>query len=320
MPLFTTTANCSEVPSGCCSPLHFQPVDHRTSETLKRFLPLAETQSCDYTIGGILMWADYFKYEYCIVADTLFIKGLSQDGSGMPAFALPCGALPLKDAVMMLRRYCIENNIKLLFSGIPADRLDAMRRCGECRVTELSEWADYIYDAQALATLSGKAYNKKRNHVNRFIADNPGYQLLPLNADTIPTAHELVDRIYHFDHKTNPEMAAYELEHCRGFLDHYDEGCYVGALLTDSTGRQAIAFTAGEINGDTLILHIEKANHEIAGTGEAVNQLFAQRITESNPEIRYINREDDSGDEGLRRAKQSYHPAYMLAKYNVEFI
>lgn len=318
MPLSTTTNKFSDSRTNICAQLHFKPLDSNAFELLKRFLPLRETQSCDYTVGGIGMWADYFKYEYCIVNDTLFIKGLSEDGSGRPAFALPCGPLALADAVMLLRQYCRATGMKLLFSGIPADRLDAMRRCGPCTVTELTDWADYIYDAQALASLTGKAYNKKRNHVNRFIADNPSYCLLPLTGDNIQPAISLLDRIDNLDRKTNPEMAKYELEHCRGLLEHYDESCFVGAVLTDNN-RQPAAFTVGEHNGDTLVLHIEKADHNIAGAGEAINQLFARHIVDTCPEIRYINREDDSGDEGLRKAKQSYHPAYMLAKYNVEF-
>ena len=78
-----------------------------------------------------------------------------------------------------------------------------------------------------------------------------------------------------------------------------------------------MAFTAGETVGDTLILHIEKMRHDISGAGEAINKLFAERMLSAHPEIVYINREDDSGDPGLRYAKESYHPEFKLRKYNV---
>lgn len=79
-------------------------------------------------------------------------------------------------------------------------------------------------------------------------------------------------------------------------------------------------FTAAEIIGDTLIIHIEKMDHEVAGAGETINKLFAAEMLHRHPQLRYINREDDAGDPGLRYAKESYHPLRLLRKFNVRFI
>ena len=87
-------------------------------------------------------------------------------------------------------------------------------------------------------------------------------------------------------------------------------------MLRDNN-RHIVAFTIGEIIGDTLFTHIEKMDHSVPGAGESINRFFAQHITSRHPEVRYINREEDAGDEGLRQAKLSYHPAILLTKYDI---
>lgn len=82
---------------------------------------------------------------------------------------------------------------------------------------------------------------------------------------------------------------------------------------------KACAFTIGDVKGDTLFIHIEKALREYNGSYEIINQQFAKAMCDKYPEIKYVNREDDAGDIGLRMAKESYHPLEILRKYNVTF-
>lgn len=293
--------------------LHFSNLTPALYSDIRRILAKSNTRSCDYSLGVLVMWADYFKYSCCIHSGTLFVKCLDQDGSGRQAFLLPCGEMPFDRSVELLKNYCRGQGIPLIFTAVPEDRLPEV---GACSPLELPVWTDYIYEAAHLASLTGKAYNKKRNHVNRFVADNPGWQLLPLDASTMHHALDLATRIHSFERKVDPAMAQYELEHCLVALRQYDALGFEGAVLLNGGGRP-VAFTAGERYGDTLILHIEKADHEVAGAGEAINQFFAHSITDRHPEIKYINREDDSGDPGLQQAKLSYHPEMLLRKYDV---
>ena len=172
-----------------------------------------------------------------------------------------------------------------------------------------------MYDAKALATLSGKALAKKRNHVNRFIADNPNYVLEPLTATNIAEVKEfLASRP--LGEKADTETAFYELAQCMQVLRSYNAYPFEGGVLRGEDGR-ICAFTIGEIINDTIYLHIEKADHTVAGAGEAINKLFAAEMLLRHPHLRYINREEDAGDPGLRYAKESYHPAMLLKKFNV---
>lgn len=276
----------------------------------------ASSRTCDYSIGGIFMWIDYFDYSYCIVNDTLFIKGVTENDVTAPAFSLPVGAMELGDAVALLRDYCVfHGHMPLKFSAVPEDCLEGLRQLGATLVEPLEDWSDYLYDASSLATLSGKKLSKKRNHVNRFFADNPGYRFELLTRDNLGSVKDFFDASHLALDK--PVLADVERIQVKAVLDNLD--CYPmmeGAVLS-TPDNGIVAFTIGEILGDTLYVHIEKMNHTVSGAGETINNLFAKHIMEHHPEVRYINREEDTGDPGLRYAKQSYHPLALLKKFNV---
>lgn len=294
--------------------LVFRPITAADIPTINRLLQNGGTRACDYTIGGIYMWIDYFNYEFAIYRDTLFIKGVSELDGHSPAFSMPVGALSVTEAVDVLKEYCRREGAELRFSAIPEDKLDAFRLMQVKNVDELTDWADYIYDASSLASLSGKKLSKKRNHVNRFMQDNPEYRfetLTPANvAETIATYHEWADSA-----DDGSATAAEERAQTADVLENMRKYPFEGAVLRDSSGK-IVAFTLGEVIGDTLYVHIEKMDHDVAGAGETINKLFAEMMTGRHG-VTYINREEDVGDPGLRKAKESYHPAMLLRKYDV---
>lgn len=296
--------------------LSFRPVDFDSLPIINSFLQRECSQSCDYSIGGIYMWIDFFNYEYCIVADTLFIKGLSEDASRRPSFAVPIGSLPLGEAVECVKSYCARYGVAPLFSAVPDDKLESLAALGRCEVTPLNDWADYIYAATDLAALTGKHYNKKRNHVNRFMADNPHWTLEPLDGQALADADAFFAAL---PADSDEVMAEYERRQCADVLRHYSRYPFEGAVLRGEDGA-VVAFTAAEVIGNTLIIHIEKMNHDVAGAGETINKLFAAEMLRRHPQLKYINREDDAGDPGLRYAKESYHPLRLLHKFNVAFL
>jgi len=273
------------------------------------------SRTCDYTIGGIFMWAEYFDYEFCIAGNTLFIKGDLENHPGIKAFSLPVGDMPTNESIRLLRRYCEEKSTALRFSAIPEDRLPDFRPFGLRDTEELTDWADYLYDADSLATLSGKKLSKKRNHFNRFVADNPGYRIRKLSECDI---NEIKDAYSLWTSPEDMEMpsAAEEYLQVHNILGNLSLYPFEGIALLTGNGRIA-GFTIGEVTGDTLYVHIEKIDRKIAGSGESINKLFVGYVCNKYPQIRYVNREEDTGDPGLRRAKLSYHPAMMLRKYNI---
>lgn len=283
--------------------------------SIKKYIADNPWRTCDYTVGGIFMWLDYFDYEFCIYRDTLFIKGESENNRGNTAFSLPLGELPLNESATLLADYCASAGRRLEFSAIPESMAVELAGVTGGRLEMLDGWSDYLYDASALATLSGKVYSKKRNHVNRFLADNPDYRFEAVGVSNVAEVRQFMLGVDLSD-KSDVDTAAYELSQCIDVVDNLGAYGFEGALLRDNNGR-VCAVTFGEVVGDTLYVHIEKMDHDIAGAGETINKLFAGSMTEKYPQIRFINREEDMGDEGLRYAKNSYHPVSLLKKYNV---
>lgn len=319
------------------SPLAFKEITLADLPGINRIIRSAANENCsrtcDYTIGGIFMWIDFFDYRFCIYRDTLFICGVSEKDDMSTAFSLPIGKLPLAVSIGMLRDYCELHHLRLRFSAIPADRIDDFRREAEWIESELTDWSDYLYDIEALATLTGKRYNKKRNHVNRFFAENPDAELVPITTDNVAavksaymkfTENEITDDsdddIFDFGGYEEYDSTRIEEQAMTiSVLDNLDNYPFEGVYLTDGR-RNIVAFSLAEIIGDTAYIHIEKMDHSVAGAGETINKMFAGCLLKRYPELKFANREEDCGDPSLRYTKQSYHPSSLLRKFDLEYL
>ena len=296
-------------------PLLFRPITHSDMAKIMPYLIEEKGRTTDFSYGGILMWVEYFKYEYAICEDTLYIKGVVENDTCTPAFSLPIGKLPLKESIEKIRSYCDENNIQAILSAVPEYALESLEDAGILSINPLEDWGDYIYDAKMLSTLSGKKMSKKRNHVNKFDSLYPESKVIKLdatNVDSVLDFMNIIDR-----EGDSVDMAIEERLMTRRMLDFIKEGDQnlEGAILL--VGNDIAAFTIGDVKNDTLFVHVEKASRKYEGSYEKINKEFASLMCMKYPEIAYINREDDSGDEGLRKAKESYHPVEILKKYNI---
>lgn len=293
-----------------------------TGEDIPALIPMLATspsRTCDFTVGGIYLWDGYFKYTRAIVDDTLFIKGMAENDLAKPAFSLPVGRLPLADSLELLRLHCAETGLEPFLSAVPADRLDEIADAAPVSsVSELPDWADYLYDIEPMASFAGKAMSKKRNHVNRFAADHPDAVFKPLDEADIPDALDFLAR--HSNISPEKSISAdYDLMKTADTLRSLSAFPFEGAILR-APGRGVVAFTVGEVLGDTLYVHIEKMDHEVNGSGETVSSRFCAMMRERHPGLRYVNREDSSGDPGLARAKEAYRPIALLRKFNVTLV
>lgn len=293
----------------------FKHVTHSDMDKIIPYLMMEEGRTTDFSYAGVLMWVDYFKYEYAIVRDTLFIKGVVEDDTSKPAFSLPIGKMSLADSLSAIKAYCRANGIKPELSAVPEYAVDRMRGLDVKKIEELNDWGDYLYDAHTLATLSGKKMGKKRNHVNKFDSLYPDWQIVDLTSANV---NEAIGFMHEVDIEGDfTPMAIEERAMTRKLLDFIKEGDnqLIGAILY--VGNEVAAFTIGDIKRDTLFVHVEKATRKFEGSYEKINKEFAKMICDRYPAVSFINREDDSGDPGLRHAKQSYHPVEVLKKYNV---
>ncbi len=213
---------------------------------------------------------------------------------------------------------------------------DAADRGIPCRIVsmtdrdarELEEWFpgkfhlrsdrdsfDYVYAIDDLADLAGRKYQKKRNHYNRFKAANPGYQLIPLDCCNLSQARHMVDGWFYQRMHTDTDHS-YLLENlaiARAF-QHY-EGLGIEGCMLVSDGEVVAVTMATQLSLDTFDVHFEKAREDVEGAYAAINCEFARYLRSKYPEVQFLNREDDMGLEGLRKAKLSYLPHHMQEKH-----
>lgn len=291
--------------------LSFRPITPADYSRLAHYLELTDSQTCDYTLGGIVLWADFFNYQIAEADDTLFIRGGREDNLDIPAYSLPLGSGDFSEALNRLRR---TSGSPIWFSAIPEDRLHLFTQEG-CVVSPLGpEWSDYLYDIDSFVTLAGNAMKKKRNHVNRFRTDNPDARLEDMNAGNARLCLRLLAEL---GNDGSPTGCAEQLAVARMLIHWTDFAPFFrGAVLKTADGDIA-GFTVGEIKHDTLHVHVEKANHTIPGAGEALAHLYAARMKELYPRLAYANRQDDAGSPALRAAKESWRPLRLLPKFNV---
>ena len=182
---------------------------------------------------------------------------------------------------------------------------------GQFGFTVDRDYADYIYLRSDLATLKGKKFQSKRNHINKFRNTYPDYKYSPITKDRIQECLELEAKWCKANDCDQQEGTGNERRALIYALNHFEELGLTGGIL--HVNGQIVAFTFGmPINKETFGVHVEKADTTIDGAYTMINYEFANHIPE---QYTYINREEDLGIEGLRKAKLSYQPVIILEKY-----
>jgi hypothetical protein len=174
---------------------------------------------------------------------------------------------------------------------------------------------DYVYSGSDLISLAGRKFHSKKNHLNRFEIKHPSQRYFPLDETLTPECLGVLEKWCGTkDCAGNPVLQA-ETDAVKEALAHFS-GLELKGGVIEIDGRIE-AFTIGALlNRDTAVVHVEKADPDIPGLYSAINQRF---VREQWPSIPWINREQDLGDPGLRRAKSSYNPAALVEKFKVQF-
>lgn len=174
---------------------------------------------------------------------------------------------------------------------------------------------DYVYDINDLADLVGKRYNGKRNHLNRFRENYPSAKLIPLTEEYIPAVKKMAEQWFREREENDAETDfSSEKSALDRALSEFRPLSLDGMILTNQT--ELLAFTIGSrMTSDTFDVHFEKARSDVQGAYAAINQGFASYIRSRYPDVRFLDREEDMGIEGLRRAKESYRPHHFIKKW-----
>ncbi len=261
---------------------------------------------CDISPGNLVFWRDYYDITYSLTDDGLVIRFGDMDGE----LCYFCGT-----SDTLLKELIAENGGSVRLTCLCDEELDELRRRGytlsELLVSE--DWNDYLYTAEDIVTLKGKRYSGQRNHINKFKKLYPSAIFKEIEREDIEKVKEFCYGYFHVFGNEKDDVAEYEEAHLYEQLDNLDRyGQKTGVLMLDGA---VLGFSIGEVVGDTLIIHTEKANTAYDGVYPTVVQSFA--ATHAKNGVRFINREEDCGVIGLRTSKRSYHPLRMLNKYSV---
>lgn len=291
--------------------LDFQPIDLSMKPLVEKFRAFWNMDSSEYTFTNLFIWGTDDHISLAEYADTLFC--LLRFGTEDPFMFAP---LPKDDsvdyerAVSLAREYLEGIGAKIRFSAVTGPLAELFdTRCREYDLKEDRANFDYVYSTQDLLTLKGKKYHTKRNHLNHFFGN--------YDVEYVQIRPELLDeclKVYTDwleDKNAIEPYALAEMEAIKNIVKNMDAlGVCGGGIRLE--GRLA-AFTLGErMSPDTALIHIEKADGSIRGLFTAINQQFIEHEWQ---DTLYINREEDMGLEGLRKAKLSYHPIRMVEKY-----
>lgn len=291
--------------------IDFKRTEFEDKELMSGYFKKYPSRSCERTFTNAYLWSRHYKVKYGIVEDTLvFIQEL-EDGF---AFTYPTGSKEnIYRALEILMEYSRERGVVFRMYNVTPENFEELEELypGKFQIEYNEDVADYVYESEKLATLSGKKLHSKRNHINKFKAtygDRWSYESI-----TEANLEECFQMALKWrnsngcdeDEEKNAEMCV-TLNSLRLFKELESVG---GVLRIDG---EIVAFSIGEpVSEDTFVVHIEKAYADVDGAYPMINQQF---VLHECMDYKYVNREEDTGAEGLRKAKRSYRPVFMVEK------
>ncbi|MCH3951134.1 MAG: phosphatidylglycerol lysyltransferase domain-containing protein [Acidaminococcus sp.] len=258
----------------------------------------------------MFIWRKYFDTYWAVSHGALILKVTNEGRTFvLPPFGGVDEELPL--VVESLKDYFHHEPFE--FHGVYDTTIERFKKYLP-EVTEYTEdrdnW-DYVYSREKLATLSGRKYHGKKNHYNAFIKDHPDFVYEPI---TPANAEECIAFGMKWDEnraQTDPTILSEKSAIVEGLRNIEALQIRGGLIRLDGEVK---AFTFGErVSEETAVVHIEKADPDIRGLFTAINKEYVERTWS---DVKYINREEDMGIPGMRKAKESYHPEFMVKKYN----
>lgn len=268
-------------------------------------------RGCEYSFVNLNIWGRQ---------RVAFLDGfmvLFSQYDRMSIYPFPLGSGDIKPVLDAIIRDARERGIPFRLSSMTQEHCALVEQLypGQFHFHVGRDNFDYVYRIGDLASLSGKRYQSKRNFANRFQLNHPEARLIPLDSSTLDIARGLVKAWCDAKRESDPDLD-FHLEQValeRAF-SQWDALQLEGLLLME--GEQCLAMTVGSrLSENTFDIHFEKALDGVDGAYAFINRSFARYLQEKYPEVEYLNREDDMGIPGLRKAKLSYHPDHLVEKY-----
>ena len=295
--------------------IEFRDVTLADKALIDGYFQKGQYQNSECTFTNLFIWRDCYAVQWAVVDGLLVIKpGQSDENWILPPYG-DYDSCDLKKVLLQIKDYFAAQGKPLVLRAVTQSFADLLeQRCpGMFQLEEERDLEDYLYSGDDLRELKGRKFHSKRNHLSNFRKQYPDYVYEPMTADMREEIWDYINlwcKQKECSGKFSDGLLC-EKKAIREALDYFDQLDYEGAVIRID-GRIE-AFTMGErLNDDTVVIHVEKANGLINGLYGAINQ---ECLLHAWPDAAFVNREEDTGDEGLRKAKLSYHPVELVKKY-----
>ncbi len=290
----------------------FKPIELSDRQAVSDFFNHYRPETSELTFSNLFIWRAYYRWEWSVLDNRLVIISSGESGDG---FALPpIGDPPRAAVVKSVLSYLAADRGATSPAVQRADRrlVEELSTAGDFIVEQTREHFDYVYATKDLIELAGRKYHAKRNFVNRFRLEYE-FAYEPLGDTHIAACLALADEWCRARNCCDDLGLLGEHNAVREALAHYHDLDLAGGVITiDGKVR---AFTLAEaLNPETAVIHVEKADPDIRGLYAMINREFCAQALSG---FAGVNREQDLGDEGLRKAKESYYPERLVEKYRV---
>lgn len=298
--------------------LDFKPIQAEDIDQLTPFFCQRPNKTCDSVFLDSFLWREYYNVQFAVSEGKAILWLMEEDGVKHSAMPI-CKEEDLPHFFQQIVDYFnreLKQPFRIYLADEEAVEYLHLKESPDFEVTEQEDLKDYLYDGQAMRTLAGKKLHKKKNHLNSFLKEYEGrYEFRRLCCSDRGDVWRFLDTWRENkgdeveDHLDYEVRGIHEILKNCSHLNVRMSGVYIDGALE--------AFTIGSYNPfeDMAVIHIEKANPEIRGLYQFINQQF---LLSEFPEVKLVNREDDLGQEGLRHAKMSYNPCGFARKYLVE--
>ena len=265
--------------------------------------------NCDLNVANICSWQFLYHTEYAVVEGFLVLRFVLD---GHVTYMKPIGKGDLRPVLelLMADARSLGDTLSIACVCPCAQALMEESMPGAFTYAINRDKSDYLYLREKLVTLSGKKLQPKRNHISKFKRAYPNYEYRSLTPDLVPDCIRLGEEWCRTNDSRMQHAMQAEQKMIAYALSHIDELHIVGGTLF--VEGKMVAFTFGaRINAEAFDVCVEKADTTYEGAYAMINNEFVSRLPE---DIVYINREEDLGLEGLRKAKLSYYPDLILDK------
>lgn len=294
--------------------LKFAPLSLNDKKIYDAFSKNKNTNS-ESSFANMYAWRNIMKTEFAFDDDNCYF--LYTKHNGLKACCFPRG-FDIFNGIKRLKDFFEKNNYSFIMESVTFEEAEYIQsNFKDAKIREDEDLFDYVYKTDKIILLSGKKLHSKRNHINKFKTLYPEYVYQRMTSSDAKLCLQYARKwlLNKYTDCNNPDFKA-EISAIGEFLCNFDNLSLDGGILYASD--KMVAFTIGEkLTDDMYVVHIEKADTSFEGAYTMINNLFAANNCK---DFLYINREEDMGIEGLRKAKKSYLPDMMIKKYTIEFV